>query len=215
MGAIGWAFALSITPLLIGSAVFFYWYYSREWFARDADIESAALVAIVLYILLGLVVLYLAVYHFVYGSARWYWGFGPLLIMVITIGVIDLYSTTHQHIRKRAYVRVVGREPGPTYMAIWSAHFEQVLYVNNDDREFMFSYLPSYTYDWSRVDNSIGPYYTVDSVFIEIRKDGNTRCWLLPFMEKGYCRTLSMDELMHFPVSMSREARYGGPILGQ
>lgn len=213
-GLLWWVFALSITPLLFGSVVFFYWYYSREWFARSADIEGVALLAILIYGLFGLVALCLLVHHCLHVRGMWGLALVPVFILSSTWAMIDLYATTYRALREKAYVRVVDRELGPTHVAVWSAHFEQGVYVENDDREFMFSYQPTRAYDWSQRDNSMGPYYTVDSVFIEVREDGRTRCWLLPFLEKGDCRTLTMSEIRQLPGALSREARYGGPILG-
>ncbi|QQR86558.1 MAG: hypothetical protein IPJ76_18565 [Flavobacteriales bacterium] len=212
-GLLWWVFVLASTPLLFGSIVFFYWYYSREWFARAAHIEAAAVLTIVLYGLLAFVALCLLLHHCVHVRRKWGGVMLPPFILVTTWVVFDLYSTTYFALRERAYVRVIGRETGSTHMAIWSAHIEQPLDVEHDDQEFMLSYVPSYTHDWGGT-SSLAPYYAVDSVFIEVREDGRTRCWLMPFLEKGDCRTLTMSEIMGFPEAPSREARYGGPVLG-
>lgn len=213
-GLLWWVFVLASTPLLFGSIVFFYWYYSRAWFARAAHIEGAALLAIALYGLFGVVALCLLVHHCVHERRKWGLVMLPLFILAITWAVIDLYSTTYRALGERAYLRVVECEASPADIIIWSAHFRQALYVDNDEDEFLFSYQPVYTYDWSREHDSLGPYYTVDSVFIEIREEGRTRCWLLPVMENGDCQTLTMSEIVQLPGALTRDARYGGPVLG-
>lgn len=202
-GLIWWTYAFAITPLLVGSAIFFYWFYTRRWYAIDTHIEYPAFLAILLFFLFGSIVLVLSAVHCIRERTLWDGAIGPLCILAVTLVAIDLYGAMHDRLSEWVYLRIDTQGSNVTEVNIWSAHFEQGFRTNPDEHDLIFNYGPTYTYDWG-MRGSSGTYYTVDSVFVEVHSMGQVRTYVMPELGKGQCASITLKDIAQFPLAKNR-----------
>lgn len=199
-----WTYAFALSPLIVGSSIFFYWFYSRRWFAHDADIELAAFLSILVYIAFGVIVLILTGVAWHRDLSKWRRSIGPLGLLGLTWMAVDLYSTSYGSLMERVFVRIDARGSGITEMVLWSAHFEQGYRDDPDKHAFILSYTPVLEYDYDHR-SSIGPAFTVDSVFLEVHTGGQTRTYALPELLKGECQSFTLQEIEKWGLVRDRD----------
>jgi hypothetical protein len=206
LGSIGWAYVLTLTPMLFGSITFFWWFYARRWYAIDVKIELTAFAAIILYFIGGTIALGFCLDAWVKNKSSWRRVLGPLFVIAFTWVLIDLYGEHHRR-DDRAYLRVDVRNSDVTEVLLWSSHFETGLRRNASKEELVFAFEPVYTYGWG-IKTSSGYSHQVDSVFIEVHEHAVIKTFVLPTMRKRACRTLNEEELRQLPVARNRTRVY-------
>lgn len=185
----------SIIPLLTGSVTFFYWFYKRTWFADNVDIEVFALFTILGFLLLALTTIILCIDFVGKNRSNWKKIIIPIVIIVLTVPVIDLYRTLYTSLSDQAFVRIIN-DTDKQISRIWSDNFE-IIHSENKWHDFVISFYPVYTYDWTQQD-SFGYDYTIHTVHIDLHpKDGSTVTYNLPVFSKGDCETIKLTEIIN------------------
>ena len=185
----------SIVPLLTGSATFFYWFYKRTWFARNVDIELFAFFTILGFLLLALVTIILCIVFIVKNRTDWKKIMIPIVIVGLTVPVIDLYGTLHTSLSDKTFVRIIN-DTDKQINRIWSDNFEMT-YFENKQNDFVISFYPVYTYDWT-TENSLGFNYYINAVNIDLKqKNDSIVTYNLPEFSKGDCETIKLTEIIN------------------
>jgi len=176
--------------------IFFYWYCQRVFRAEHVSIELPAFLAIVIYVLFVFAGLVITMTYL--GNAVWKFGWKRLapawVIMIATLPAIITYGTIYDLYMQRAFVRITD----DTYMyrvaRVWSENLE-VTGLESEGYDFVFSFEPVYVYDRSTED-SFGYAYTINDVYVDvIHTDGSVKTMVLPKLDKGGCRTVSIGGL--------------------
>lgn len=164
----------------------------------DVHIEFAAFLAIIAYVLLGLTSLIICVVYLLARKGPRSRVIGPTAIVLVTAYAIQIYGSLHDEYSRKAYLKVTN---GPFIVRywIWSEHFEQVVYCD-DDFHRVTSFHPTYTYDWTRR-NSMGYPYAIDPVYFSFETSERDTMWTfeLPEMRKGACLNLTVPEILKLP----------------
>ncbi len=186
----------SLVPLLTGSATFFCWFYKRTWYADNVDIELFAFFTILGYIFLALITLILCIVFIVKNRSDWHKIIIPIVIVVLTVPVIDLYGTLHTSLSDQAFVRIIN-DTDKQINRIWSDNFEMSNFENKGI-DFVISYYPVYKYDWTQ-EYSNGMFnYKVTLVHIDLKqKSDSIKTYNLPDFSKGACETIKLTEIIN------------------
>lgn len=185
----------SLVPLLIGSATFIYWFYKRKWFAENVDIELLAFNIILGFLLLALVTIILCVLFVVKNRTDWKRIIIPIVIIGLTFPIVDLYGTLHTSLSDKAFVRIIN-DTDRKINRIWSDNFE-LTYYDNKSNDFVISFYPVYTYDWTE-ENSFGYDYSIHTVHIDLKQKGDSVVtYNLPDLSKGDCETIKLTEIIN------------------
>lgn len=186
----------SISPLLIGSLTFFYWLYKRTWFASNADIELLAFFTILGFLLFALISILLCIIFVIKNWIEWQKVIIPIIIIGITVPVIDLYATLHNSLSQKAFVRIIN-DTDSRINRIWSDNFEMT-YFENEGNDFVMSFYPVYTYDWTKTDYSGTFYYDINKLHIDLKQKGDSIItYDLPSFSKGNCKTIKLTEIIN------------------
>jgi hypothetical protein len=190
----------ALTPLITGSSIFLYWFYKRNWFAENADIELAAGITILGFILFGFITILLSTMLILSNAKDWKKIIAPILIIVLTIPMIDIYGVLYTSLSDKAFVRIIN-DTDKTVKRVWSDNFEITIFdsapldFDADPIDFIISYYPVYTYDWTKED-SFGYDYEITPVKIELLGNGTVSHYTLPEYSKGECRTITLTEII-------------------
>ena len=186
----------AISPLVIGSFTFFYWYYNRTWYAHDVDIELFTFFTILCFLLFSSVTLILSAIFIYKNRTDWKKTITPILIIGLTFPIIDLYGALHSSLSEKAYLRILNDTEDSIVSRIWSDNFERT-YFENEREGFVISYYPVYRYDWNQR-GSISYYYEVNQVYIDVLELTNTSTstYELGRFSKGDCATIRLTELI-------------------
>lgn len=185
----------SLVPLLTGSATFMYWFYKRTWFAENVDIELLAFNIITGFLLLALVTIILCVLFVVKNRTSWKSIIIPIIIVGLTFPIVDLYGTLHTSLSDKAFVRIIN-DTDRKINRIWSDNFE-LTYYDNKGNDFVISYYPVYTYDWTE-EISFGYDYYINTVHIDLKQKGDSiLTFNLPDLSKGDCKTIKLTEIIN------------------
>jgi hypothetical protein len=186
----------SIFPLLIGSLTFFYWFYKRTWFADNANIESLAFFTILGFLLFALISIILCLIFVVKNLKEWKKIIIPILIIAITVPVIDLYATLHNSLSQKVFVRIIN-DTDNRINRIWSDNFE-ITSFKDKGNDFVISFYPVYTYDWTKVYYSDTFYYEINRLKIDLKQKGDSIItYDLPSFSKGDCQTIKLTEIIN------------------
>jgi c-di-AMP phosphodiesterase-like protein len=184
---------LSIFPLLIGSLIFYYWYCKRNWYAEDFFIEMFAFFAIIVFLLFALIAMVLCVFFLVKNRTSWRKIVVPLLLILLTFPVIDLYATIQSYYSNKAFVRIIN-DTDKRVDRIWSDNFVQ---VNFTEKDFVVSYFPVYIYNWTNKVSSGRVQFKVNPLYIDIGAKGDSVVtYNLPEMYKGDCEKIKLSEII-------------------
>lgn len=205
---IRWAYLLAVVPLMLGSLVFFCWYYARRVYAIDLRIEGLSLLALLLFVLCGAVVLVLTTVALLRDRTRFFIKIGPVLLLVLTCLAIDVYGTMYDQLREKVYFRFELQGSGITEVEVWSAHMRSGRRSDPNKDDVLLSFMPVYTYDWGS-HGSAGPMRALDSVFVEVHTAGAQKAWCLPWLREGECRTLTLSDLEQLPAARTMEQQHG------
>lgn len=187
-------YLLSILPLLTGSLTFFYWFYKRTWFADSAEIEFLAFCTILGFLLLALTTLILCSIFVFKNRTDWEKIIIPIIIIGLTVPVIDLYVTLHTCLSDQAFVRIIN-DTDKQINRIWSDNF-QMTYFENKENDFVISFYPVYTYDWTQ-EYSSGFNYKINPLRIDLKEKGDSIVtYNLPRFSKGECETIRLTEIV-------------------
>lgn len=187
-------YALALIPLLSGSLFFFFWLYNRKCYANNVEIEIAALISILLFVLLGAILWILFIAN-VRTKNDLKEHFIPLAISILTIPIIDLYQTSYEVISEKAYVRVINDIDKPI-QRIWSANFEITYDVQGVRKSFILSYTPVYTIDWAHPSSDESNYH-VNDVYMDIHvSDTSIETFELPTIYPGACKELKLSDIV-------------------
>lgn len=205
-----WAYLLALLPLVLGSIIFFYWFYQRAWYAVDAEIEVLAFLAILMYFVLGAITVILCIVSVIRDRRHWYWILGPLAIVGLTFQAIDYYDAC-VHGDTHAYVGIDVRGSGITDVELWSTHFRTGWRADPRKERLVLTFEPTYTYNWGVSYSGGESPYVIDSVFIEIHDGFSSNTYALPTLAKGDCIQLTTEEIRSLPKTRSMRAAYGDP----
>lgn len=140
LGPFGCAALISFVPLLVGSCIFFLYYYRRVWFALDTDIEIAAFFTILGYVCIAAATIIVLLVNIVRRRMHWM-GMLPVIgILIFTFPIVEVYSSLYEEMEKRAYVRIVDDSHDLSLHAIWSFRFQN--HVLEEDPDYVFSMRP-------------------------------------------------------------------------
>ncbi|MFK7808620.1 MAG: hypothetical protein AB8F74_12520 [Saprospiraceae bacterium] len=188
-------YAFSLTPLVFGSITFFYWYYNRIWFASDVDIELTAFFTILAYFLFGLIALILCSVYAFKQKDNWKKIITPVIIVLITFPTVDLYSSVHTSFEQKAFVSIVNDVNKTEIIRIRSDNFEDTYFDNKKD--FIFSYYPVYTYDWTQAISGNWYNHDLNKIRIEIKMENDkVQTFDFPNFSKGQCGTVRISEII-------------------
>lgn len=185
----------SIFPLLTGSLTFFYWFYKRTWLASNANIEFLAFLTILGFLLFALISLILCIVFVVKNRTEWKKIIIPILIVGLTFPVINLYATVHNSLSQKAFVRIIN-DTDNRINRIWSDNFE-ITSFKDKGNDFVISFYPVYTYDWTKVYYSDTFYYDINKLHIDLKEKGSTITYNLPSFSKGDCQTIKLTEIIN------------------
>ena len=190
-------YILAILPLLIGSATFFYWYYKRTWYASNADIELFAFFTILGFLLFAVLTLLLCTFFIYKNQTSWKKIIIPILIIVLTFPLIDLYGTLHNSLLDKAYVRIINDSKDLEIDRIWSENFEMRYFKKNKD-DIIISFYPVYNYDWTQMISSDWYHYDINPVFIDLKiTNDSIRTYELNEFSKGDCKTITLTDVIN------------------
>lgn len=188
-------YLLSILPLSIGNLTFFYWFYKRTWFADNVEIELVAFFTILGFLLFALTTLILSIVFVVKNRTDWIKIIIPIVIVGMTFPVIDLYGTLHTSLSDKAFVRIIN-DTDKQIKRIWSENFEMT-YFENKGYDFVISFYPVYTYDWTQEYSSGMFNYKVNTLRIDLKqKNDSIVIYTLPDFSKGDCETIRLTEII-------------------
>lgn len=185
-------YLLSILPLLTGSLTFFYWFYKRTWLAENTEIELIAFLTIICFSLSALTTLILSIIFVIKNKIEWKKVIIPIAIIGLTVPVIDLYETLYTSLWDKAFVRIINNTDS-RIKRIWSDNFE-MNYFENKGNDFVISFYPIYTYNWTRRSSS-DMNYTVNPLQIDLERNDYLVTYTLPEFYKGYCKTIRLTEI--------------------
>jgi len=186
---------LVVAPLVFGSITFFYWYYSRIWFAKDIAIEGIALITVFIFLLFGLISLILCGVYIHNQKHLWKKIIAPVLIILLTFPIIEIFSRVHTSLDQQAFVRVKNDVANTEVISIRSDHFEKNHFPETND--FILSYYPVYTYDWFQPYSGNMYSFEMAKLTIEIKMaDDSTHFFDFPSQAKGYCGSVRISELI-------------------
>ena len=160
-------YAFSLSPLIFGSITFFYWYYNRKWFANDVNIELTALFTILAYLFFGLIAIILCSVYLFKQKYNWKKIINPVILLLITLPTVELYSSIYTSFEQKAFVNIVNDVNDTDIIRIRSENFEDTYFGKSKD--FIFSYYPVYTYDWTQEISSDWYNYDLNKLIIEIK----------------------------------------------
>ena len=188
-------YTLSLSPLIFGSVTFFYWYYLRISFAKDVDIELTAFFTILSYFLFGLISFILCGIFIFKQRNNWKKIITPIIIVLITFPIIELYSTVHTSFEQQVFLNVKNDVDNTEIIRIRSSNFEDTYFANKND--FILSYYPVYVYDWIQAYSGSMYNYDVNEIIIEIKMDNDSiRTFEFPSYYKGQCGTVRISEII-------------------
>ena len=188
-------YAFSLSPLIFGSITFFYWYYSRIWFAKDIDIELTAFFTILAYFLFGLIALILCSIYVSKQKSNWKKIITPVIILLITFPTVELYSSIHTSFEQKAFINIMNDVNDVEIVRIRSDNFEDTYFDNKKD--FIFSYYPVYKYDWAQAISGDWYNYDVNKLRIEIKMENDSiQTFEFPSFSKGQCGTVRVSEII-------------------
>ncbi len=184
----------SLLPLIVGSVVFFIWYYRKTNIPVNTEIELIAGFTILGFLLFAIVTLILSAIHLLKNKSNWLQVITPLIILVMTVLTIDLYSSVYNSLNEKAFVKLIVDQDHAELVRVWSKNFEQGFF-DKDSKEFTISFYPVYEYDWTQASDSYQPYEIVP-VNIDMRhSNGSIQTLELGTFEKGSCKTIALTEL--------------------
>ncbi len=188
-------YTLSLSPLIFGSITFFYWYYLRIWFAKDVNIELTALFTILSYFLLGLVSFILCGVYIFKQRENWKRIITPIIIVLITFPIIELFSTVYTSFEQQAFINVKNDLADTEIIRIRSDNFEDTYFTDKND--FIFSYYPVYDYDWTQAISGSWYNYEINKLIIEIKMENDSiQTFEFPSFSKGQCGTVRISEII-------------------
>lgn len=186
-------YIFSFLPIIVGSTTFFYWYYKRIWFAENAEIEIFALFTILGFFLLTLINIILCVIYVIRNASEWKMIIAPVLIILMTFQVINLYGNIYDSFSNKAFI-LITNDTNQKIDRIWSDNFEFTL-AEDMSSNFVISFYPVYTYDWS-VKSSGGFNYEVNPLYVDVDlKDDSIVTYRFPEISKGDCLKFKLSEL--------------------
>lgn len=185
----------SLVPLLTGSATFFYWFYKRTYFADNVDIESLALDTILGFLLLAFVTIILCIVYVVKNRTDWKKIIIPIVIIGVTFSLIDLYGSLHSSLSDKAFVRIIN-DTDRQINRIWSDNFEMTHFDSNEN-DFVISFYPVYTYDWTLQPSSVMFNYKINKLHIDLEQKRDIVTYNLPDFSKGDCETIRLTEIIN------------------
>ncbi len=186
----------SFVPLLTGSATFFYWFYKRTCYADNVDIELLAFYTILGFWLLAFITIILCIIFIIKNRADWKRIIVPIVIVGLTFPIIDLYDTLHTSLSDKAFVRIIN-DTDRQINRIWSDNFEMA-YFDNKENDFIISFYPVYTYDWSLQPSSGMFNYNINKLHIDLKQNpDNIVTYNLPDFSKGDCKTIKLTEIIN------------------
>ena len=188
-------YAFSLSPLIFGSITFFYWYYNRKWFATDVNIELTALFTILAYLFFGLIAIILCSVYLFKQKYNWKKIINPVILLLITLPTVELYSSIYTSFEQKAFVNIVNDVNDTDIIRIRSENFEDTYFGKSKD--FIFSYYPVYTYDWTQEISSDWYNYDLNKLIIEIKmKNDSIQTFDFPTFLKGQCGTVRISEII-------------------
>ncbi|WP_044210111.1 hypothetical protein [Flammeovirga sp. OC4] len=188
-------YAFSLSPLIFGSITFFYWYYSRVWFAKNIDIELTAFFTIMAYFLFGIIALIQCSIYVSERKSSWKNIRTPLIILLITIPITELYSSIHISFEQKAFINILNDINDSEIVRIYSDNFEKTNY--KDKKDFIFSYYPVYKYDWTQGISDDLYNYKINKLRIEIKLENDSiQTFEFPSFSKGQCGTVRVSEII-------------------
>jgi hypothetical protein len=188
-------YLLAILPLSIGSLTFFYWFYKRTWFATNVEIEFVAFFTILGFLLIGVTTIILSIVFIVKNQEHWKKTIIPIVIIGLTVPAIGLYGTLYTCLSEEAFVRIIN-DTDKEINRIWSDNF-QMNYLENKESDFVISFYPVYTYDWTQ-QNSTGYYYKVNTLNIDLKqKNDSIITYTLPDFSKGDCKIIRLSNIIN------------------
>lgn len=188
-------YTLSFSPLIFGNVTFLYWYYLRIWFAKDVDIEITAFFTILFYFLFGLISFVLCGVFIFKQRGNWKKIITPIIILLITFPVIELYSTVHTSFEQQVFLNVKNDVANTEIIRIRSDNFENTYFTNKND--FILSYYPVYDYDWTQAYSGSMYSYEVNKLIIEIKMENDSiRTFEFPSYSKGQCGKVRISEII-------------------
>ncbi len=206
LGPVGWAYVVALLPLCVGSSLFWYSMYMREYWAIDAGIEVAAFFTILGWMALSVLVVAMAVVHTLRNGPRRWAMVPPVLIAVGTLPVIWLYGMAHDAMASKCFVRISKDLPVSHYW-VWSDHFTTSVECDETSAHIM-SFQQVYTYDWD-ADGSSGPTRSVSQVYLSIPYSlDSIVTYRLPWMDRGACQWLSLSEIVQEPSANTQRKRF-------
>jgi len=205
----------ALLPLLVGSIIFFYWFYERNWFAEDFNIYIYAMFTIAGFIVCAIITLILCAVFVLKNRTEWKKIIVPILIIGFTLPVIHLYETTVKTFSQKAFVRIINdtdKEVG----RFWSDDFQMWGDTKRSD-DYVISFYPVYKYDWHKTrGNSYNIPHTTNEVFVDLITDRDSMVtYTLPKIEKGECKTIRLSELTKARKVNTNLTTYGREILLQ
>jgi len=190
----------SLTPLISGSVVFYYWYYRKTEQALNSDIEFAAFWCLLSYLILGFISVILTVIFITIEKNHRVKMIVPILCTVLTFPAIHIYSGMHKSLANAAYLKIINDQDEAEIDRIWSANYEDK-YLRKRNREFIYSYYPVQTIDWDSVlmEYSGIKYHPIElnSVYIDLDfgKDSIVT-FQLASLSKGGCGSVKLSDII-------------------
>ena len=180
---------VALVPLLVGSCIFFLYYYRRVWFALDTDILIAAFLTILGYVCIAAATIIILLVNIFRRRILWM-GILPVIgILSFTLLLVEVYASLYEEMKKRAYVRVVDDSQEFSLHAIWSLQFQD--YVLEEDPDYVFSMRPCTCHE--------------ELVFITLRDSKDSlKTFDMPMLWRSTCLTLSISDIAKLPRSEAK-----------
>jgi len=172
---------------------FFYWFYQRFWFAKDAEIELLAFFTILGFVILSIVTVGLCIDFARKDLSRWRKVVIPLVVITFTFPAIDLYGTMYNVLSKKAFVRIINDSKGATLDRFWSANLSKEYFKRRN--KYVIHFDPVYNYDFES-DYSGMYWYEITPVYFDLMypNDSIVR-YSLPDLSRGDCVTIRASKL--------------------
>ena len=179
-------------PLVLGTIVFYYWYYNLFYNGIDKRIEGKAFTIVLLYFLFSVITIITSIVILIKHRKLWGKIILPIICILITVPVIELYERIHITMSDIAsFIKIENDLNGYEIHRIWSANFEND-YFNPTKKEHIFYYFPVRNYDWTPIkfeyDGGIFVEYdyNISQLYIDlVKNEKDTMTFKLNELDKG------------------------------